>query len=124
MCGAQGQPYRCTGQKTGWITGGQPLIATTERHLCHAVRCGADLATQDIFEADKLRDKVRTRGQEYLTRRAHLLQLADVHDGDAISQRQSLGMVVGDIDRRVTQLIMNASQVLTQTNAQLGVHVR
>ncbi len=39
-------------------------------------------------------------------RRAHLLQHALVHHGDAISQRHGLGLIVGDIQRCDAQLVL------------------
>ena len=53
----------------------------------------------------------------------HLIQLAGLEQGDLGGHGQCLGLVVGHIDDGGTQFLMEALQLGTHINAQLGVQV-
>ncbi len=61
----------------------------------------------------KVRDEEIGRALLDLVRRAELLQLALLHDRDAVGQRIGLGLVVGDEDRRQSvlrdQIVLDAA---------------
>src|ERR1700730_13480912 len=56
--------------------------------------------------ADKARDEKALRPQIEVVRRAQLLDLAGAHADDAIRHRGRLDLVVGDQDRRDTELFL------------------
>src|SRR5438132_1988693 len=56
--------------------------------------------------ADKARDEKALRPQIEVVRRAQLLDLAGAHADDAIRHRGRLDLVVGDQDRRDTELLL------------------
>ena len=55
---------------------------------------------------------------------ADLLDLAAVHDGDAVGDRERLLLVVGDVDRRDPELELDAADLLAQLDAHLRVERR
>jgi hypothetical protein len=50
--------------------------------------------------ADEARDEHVARARVQVLRRADLLQYAQLHDRDAVAHRHRLDLVVGDVDRR------------------------
>src|SRR4029077_2262670 len=60
----------------------------------------------DRRRADKARDEKALRPQIEVVRRAQLLDLAGAHADDAIRHRGRLDLVVGDQDRRDTELLL------------------
>ena len=59
-----------------------------------------------------------------LGRWSDLLQLAGPHDGDPVAERQRLGLVVRDVDRRRPQPLLDAGDLGPHLDPQLGVEVR
>ena len=58
-----------------------------------------------------------------LERRADLLDAAVVHDDDAVGHRHRLDLVVGDVDRRRLQALVQRLDLGAHRHAQLGVEV-
>ncbi len=59
-----------------------------------------------------------------LERRPHLLELAVLHDGDAVAHRHRLDLVVRDVDRRRLQAVLELADLGAHLDAELGVEVR
>ena len=59
-----------------------------------------------------------------LLRRADLLQPALAHDGDPVAHRHRLDLVVGDVDDRGLEALVEARDLGARLDAQLGVEVR
>jgi hypothetical protein len=57
-------------------------------------------------------------------RHVALLEPAVAHDGDAITHRHRLGLVVSDVDGRRAELLVQPHEVGAHLDAQLGVEVR
>ena len=53
-----------------------------------------------------------------------LLDVAAAHHRDAVGERQRLDLVVGDVDHRVLELLVQPLDLDAQLGAQLGVEVR
>ena len=53
-----------------------------------------------------------------------LLQLALLHHGDAVAHRQRLDLVVGHVERRDAQVVLQLRDLGARLDAQLGVEVR
>ena len=56
--------------------------------------------------------------------RADLLQHAGAHDRDPVAERQRLGLVVGDVDGRGLEALLDPRDLGPHLHAQLGVEVR
>ena len=56
--------------------------------------------------------------------RIELQQLALVDYGDAAGQRHGLGLIVGDVQRNDSQLVLQAPKLGAHLDAQAGVEVR
>jgi hypothetical protein len=52
------------------------------------------------------------------------LQDAGLHDGDAVAHRHGLDLVVGDVDRRGLEIVLELRDVRAHLDAQLRVEVR
>ncbi len=59
-----------------------------------------------------------------LAGRGELLQDTATHDGDPVTQRHSLGLVVGHVDRRDAQALLQTGDLRAHLTAELGVQVR
>ena len=59
-----------------------------------------------------------------LLRRRDLLQLALAHDGDPVTHRHRLDLVVRDVDRRHAELVLQARDLGAHVHAELRVEVR
>ena len=59
-----------------------------------------------------------------LARRVDLLEDPRAHDGDAVAERHGLGLVVGDVDRRRLEALLQAGHLGPHLHAQLRVEVR
>src|SRR5690606_22305317 len=73
--------------------------------------------------ADEAGDEAGLRMMVELVRRADLLDDAAVHDHHAIGQSHRLDLVVGDVDRRRLDLLVNLLDLGAHLHAQLGVEV-
>ena len=60
---------------------------------------------------------------EHLLGRAHLLNEALLHDDNPVSQRHSLGLVMGDIDEGRVHLLAQLEDFRAHLVAELGVQV-
>ena len=60
---------------------------------------------------------------EQLLGRVALLQHAAAHDRDALAERHRLDLVVGDVDRRHAEPLVQARELRPHRDAQLGVEV-
>ena len=58
-----------------------------------------------------------------LLRRADLLEEAVPHDGDPVAHRHGLDLVVGDVDGRRAEALVEARDLGAGLHAQLGVEV-
>ena len=56
-----------------------------------------------------------------LPRRADLLYLALAHDNDLVGNTHGLGLVVGDINRRDSHLLLDLADFRPHGHPQLGV---
>ena len=101
----------------------QPLGAEQDLDAPGAVR---QPAAQEVHRrrADEARHEHVGRLVVELLRRADLLQPAVAHDRDAVAHRHRLGLVVGDVQRRRPELLVQARDVRAHLDAQLGVEVR
>jgi hypothetical protein len=59
-----------------------------------------------------------------LHRGTDLLEHAGSHHGHAVAERHRLGLVVGHVDHRRAELLLQARDLGAHLNAQLGVEVR
>jgi hypothetical protein len=73
--------------------------------------------------ADEGGDEQVGRAVEELLRRVALLQHAVAQDGDPRAERHRLDLVVGDVDRRDPQALVQLGQLRAHRDAQLGVEV-
>ena len=73
----------------------------------------------DVGVADKVRDKGIFRLVVNLLRRAHLLDIALVHDDDGVGHGESLFLVVGHVDKGDAELLFKAYQLVLHVLAEL-----
>ncbi len=71
----------------------------------------------------KLGDEQIARPVVDRRRIVELLDDAALHDGDAVGKRQRLDLVVGDVDHRVLQRLVQALDLNAQLRAKFGVEV-
>ena len=69
-------------------------------------------------------DEIRLGEVVNLERRAHLLHSPLVHHHDAVRDGQRLFLVVGDVDGRDAQLLLDRADFSAQRHADLGVERR
>ena len=81
------------------------------------------LPLHDIAHADEAGDELRARPVVDFLRRAGLLDLAGVHHRDHVGGGHRLGLVVGDVDRGVAVLVVQAAHLEAHLLAQVGVEV-
>jgi len=74
--------------------------------------------------ADEAGDEQVDRLLVDLERRAHLLQLAALHHGDAVAHRHRLDLVVGDVHGRGLERLLKLRDLGAGLHPQLGVEVR
>ena len=82
-----------------------------------------ELAGQDVHarRADEVTDEGVPGLLEQLDRRADLHDLAQIHDHHPIRDRQRLGLVVGDVDHRARQLLVQLLQLRAQHPFQMRI---
>jgi len=73
----------------------------------------------DIALADKVRDEGVLRLVVDLLRGSHLLDIALVHDDDGVRHGQCLFLVMGDVDKGDSQLILQPDQLVLHVLAEL-----
>ena len=83
-----------------------------------------DLARDDIRLADEIRDEFRGRRLVKRIRAAVLRDLALVHDDDAVGNRQSLVLIMGNIDGGEAKALLQLADFGAHATAQAGVEVR
>ena len=85
-----------------------------------------DVAVDQVHRrrTDEAGDEVVGRAVVDVGRRPELLDAAAVHHHDAIGERHRLDLVVGDVDGRRPDLVMQMLDLRARRNAQLGVEVR
>ncbi len=74
--------------------------------------------------ADEAADEEVHRPLVELLRGRDLLELALAHHGDPMSHRHRLDLVVGDVDRRHSELVLEARDLRSHVDAELRVEVR
>ena len=84
------------------------------------------LGRQEVHRrrADEAGDEQVVGTVVQLHRGADLLQHAGAHDRDPVAERQRLGLVVGDVDRRRLEALLDPRDLGAHLHAQLGVEVR
>lgn len=58
-----------------------------------------------------------------LDRRAYLFDLTAAHDDNSVGQGHSLNLVVGDVDYRRTNLLVQSFDLGTHRISQLGIEI-
>src|SRR5438105_2890828 len=74
--------------------------------------------------ADEARHEEVARARVQLLRRSRLLEHSLVHHDDAVAHRHRLDLVVGDVDRRRAEPLLELEDLRARRHAQLGVEVR
>ena len=84
-----------------------------------------DLPVQHVHgrRADEARDEDVGRPVVELERRARLLDDAGVHDDDLVGHRHRLDLVVGDVDGRHLEALVQRLDLRAHLHAQLGVEI-
>src|SRR5689334_14598502 len=103
-----------------------------ELALPHVDRVAADAhlvarhvpGVDHVARADEARHEARVRPVVYVLGRADLLDAPGVHHHDAVGHRHGLELVVGHVDRRVVELVVQAPDLEAHLAAQVGVEVR
>ena len=87
---------------------------------------GVDFAVEEIHRrrADEARDEQVLRPVVKLERRADLFHQAVMHDHDAVGERHRLDLIVGDVDGRGLQALMQFLDLGAHGDAKLGVEIR
>ena len=93
-----------------------------------AVCCGETAALharqfKEVFKADESGDKLGIRAVVDRAGRIHLLDEALVHDGDLVADGEALFLIMGDVDRGETQLLLNAADFHAHLHAQFRIEV-
>ena len=99
-----------------------PPSSTTERRR----RRRSSVASSEVHRrrADEAGDEQVDRVLVQRLRGVDLLEHALAHDGDPVAHRHRLGLVVGDVDRRDAEVVLDAGDLGPHLHAQLGVEVR
>src|SRR5262249_40874575 len=102
---------------------GFPLGRVTGQHpdLLRSDREAATAALEHVRRADEASDELRRRMFVQVRRRAYLLDLTEVEDGDAVAHRQRLFLVVGHVDERQAQLLLDLLQLDLELLPQLQI---
>ena len=85
---------------------------------------GADPPPEQVRPADEPRDERGGRALVDLGRRADLLDPARVHHGDAVGGHHGLGLVVGHVDGRDLQGLVDPPDLEPHLLPEVGVEVR
>ena len=80
-------------------------------------------ALQDVGAADEAGDEFGLRPLVDVFGRAGLLDPAVVHDDDDVGRGHGFGLIVGHVDRRVAELVVQPADLETHLLAQIGVEV-
>ncbi len=78
---------------------------------------------EDVRAADEIGDERAGRPLVDLARGADLFDPALREDGDAVGEGERLGLVVGDVDRRLAEPPLQKTQLVAHLDAQLEVQV-
>ena len=97
---------RCSGLSPIVTLPGAPSNGNATRPDPHGAVLSLAADQVDGRRADKARDEKALRPQIEVVRRAHLLDPAGAHADDAIRHGGRLDLVVGDQDRRDTELLL------------------
>ena len=89
-------------------------VGTAQRRLDHVHRGRADEAADEQVD----------RPVVELLRLGHLLDLALAHDRDPVAHRHRLDLVVGDVDRRDPEVVLQPGDLGAHLHAKLCVEVR
>ena len=82
-----------------------------------------DATVEQIAGADEIGHKARARIVVDLSRRSDLLDPSVVHDGDAVSNRHRLFLIVRDEQRCDADLFLQLPDLVTHLHAQLRVEI-
>ena len=80
-----------------------------------------DLALEEVRVADEGRDEARPRGLVDLDGRADLLDPPRIHDGDAVAEAHGLALVMGDVEERDADLVVDHVELDEHPLAELEV---
>ena len=80
-----------------------------------------DLALEEVRVADEGRDEARPRGLVDLDGRPDLLDPPRVHDGDPVAEAHGLALVVGDVEERDPDLVVDHVELDEHPLAELEV---
>ena len=113
----------CRSRRGHLLRNGEVLILDARDEIAVGA---VDRRLDDVHRraADEACDEQVLRVAVELLRRVDLLQLTLAHDGDAITHRHRLGLVVRDVDRRRPELALDAPDLRTHLDAKLRVEVR
>ena len=98
-------------------------LATIDAYAAKFALHGDDCALQKIGFTDKIRHKFAVGVVVDIHGVAHLRDFPFVHDDDGIADGHSLALVMGYIDCRNAQRLLNAADFRAHTYAQLRVQV-
>ena len=85
------------------------------------VRAADGLGVHQVRDAEEVGDEDGRRLLVDLARRRHLLDPAVGHDGDPVAHRERLLLVVGHVDERDPDLLLERLQLDLERLSQLGV---
>lgn len=105
---------------------GRPLAenrSQDRRNLYGLLIATNKLPREQIAASDKCGNECVARLIVNLAWRADLHDRTVVHDGDAIRQRQSFGLVMGDVDSRYADFLLQPAQFTAHLFAQQGVEI-
>ena len=80
-------------------------------------------ALDHVACANEARDEFRLRPVVDVFRRAELLDFPRIHHRDQVGRGHRLGLVVRDVDRRVTVFVVQPANFKAHLLAQVGVEV-
>ncbi|OQA43860.1 MAG: hypothetical protein BWY50_00717 [Spirochaetes bacterium ADurb.Bin315] len=84
---------------------------------------GRDLQADDVGLSDEIRHEYRLRIAVDLERRPDLFDPTLVHDHDSIRHRQSLRLIVGDIEAGDAEILLNLANLGPHVDSQLRIKV-
>ncbi len=97
-----------------------PKFATSAPFLRSSVASSMFIAGLPMKPADEEVHRMVVQ----LLRLGHLLQFALAHDRDTLAHRHRLDLVVGDVDRRHAEVVLDLADLRAHLHAKLGVEVR
>src|SRR5262249_43383267 len=83
-----------------------------------------DAAGEEVRDPDEVRDEVGGRRRVDLFGTTDLLDVTVTHDRDAIGDRERFLLVVGHVDRRDTDVLLDLADLAAQPQPDLGVERR